>query len=294
MRLLILALVFIIICGSCDTPKKMQRAQPGSPERIVTLAPSVTEIVFAMGLGSRVAGVSDYTLYPPEALKKTRVGGLLNPDIERISALNPDIILATRSFQKADNPLRALSLPVHYLPERNLNDVFSAIDSVGRLCQAAAAADSLTRAIKDSLAHYHYKGRQTVSALLVLGRAEGAPARIGISGPGAYLDDILTWCGGRNAFFDLQSSYSVINREDILTRNPDVIIEFRADSTRKRLLKEWRQEPRLKAVKNGQVYIFNDTHYLIPGPRVWQLAGAMYRILQKARAGYFSNADFPD
>ncbi|RMH65508.1 MAG: hypothetical protein D6677_02365 [Calditrichaeota bacterium] len=259
------------------------------PQRIVTLAPSITEIAFALGLGKRIVGVSDYAEFPPEVRQKQRVGGLVNPNLEVIGALKPDIILATRSFRRENGAFEQLNWPVHYLPERSLSDLFAAIDSVGRLCAVPGSADSLSGLIRNSLEHYRFRGRDSLNVLLVLGRAQGAPAQIGISGPGAFINDLLEQCGGRNAFDDIPVTYSRISREDLLKRDPQVIIEFTADSsrqTKERLLGEWRLEPRLQAVRHHTAFIVEGGQYLIPGPRVAVLARRFSNLLREARAAY--------
>ncbi len=270
----------LILLSGCDRREPVQTET--TPRRIITLAPSITEMAFALGLGDRIVGVSDYARYPREALAKKRVGGLLNPNMEVISALRPDMILATTSFRRAGDNFRKLGLPVHYLPEKTISDLFAAIDSTGRLCAVPGRADSLKKLISDSLQRYRHHPDNPPAVMLVLGRAAGRPARIGVSGPGAFIDELLQWCGGKNVFADLGAGYSQINREDILKRDPDIIIEFTGDTsatTRQRLLREWALEPRLRAVKNGRVHIISGNAFMIPGPRVHVLAGELFRIL---------------
>lgn len=276
----ILGLILLLSgCGQRQTAKNSSQ-----PRRIITLAPSTTEIAFALGLGDRIVGVSDYARYPAEALDKKQVGGLLNPNMEVISALRPDLILATASFRRSGDNFRKLGLPVHYLPERTIGDLYAAIDSTGRLCGVPSRADSLKKLISDSLRRYRRHYANPPRVMLVLGRAQGRPAQIGVSGPGAFIDELLQWCGGKNVFADLGASYSQISREDLLKRDPDIIIEFTGDTSRttqQRLLREWQEEPHLKAVKNRHVVIISGSGFMIPGPRVYRLAGAMARALRQ-------------
>ncbi len=279
---LILILSTLLVISGCRRPEPA--GANGAPRRIITLAPSTTEIAFALGLGDRIVGVSDYARYPAEARSRKKVGGLLNPNMEVISALRPDMILATTSFRRAGDNFRTLALPVHYLPEKTISDLYAAIDSTGRLCAVPDRADSLIRLISDSLKRYRRRPVDPPEVMLVLGRAPGRPARIGVSGPGAFIDELLQWCGGKNVFADLGAGYSQINREDLLKRDPDIIIEFASDTsaaTRRRLLREWRMEPRLRAVQNRRVYIISGSGYMIPGPRLYILARKIFHLLNR-------------
>ncbi len=253
-------------------------------QRVISLAPSITEMVFALGGNSRLVGVSDFCSYPPEALKIEKVGGLFNPNIEKIMALKPDLILATNSYRDLPEKFKGINVKTVLLPEKTLTDVFTSIDSLGTLLGNKQAADSLHRAIGDSLEKYHWTDKAPrPKVMLVLGRDPGVARNIGVSGPGAFLDELLSWCGGINAFSDLKVSYSAISREALLARNPDIIIEFSpkaltSDQQRSNR-KQWQSFKRIKAYKNNQIFVIGGNDFLIPGPRVYRLARRFYYIL---------------
>jgi len=255
--------------------------------RVISLAPSITEMIFALGAGDKIVAVSDYCLFPPEAQKKEKVGGLFNPNLEKIMALKPDLILGTSSYGSLKEKLSAISAHVVLLPEKSIDDIFFGLDSLGVLLGKQRAADSLKTAIRDSLQKYRgdFPGRKP-RVMLVLGRDPGAARNVGVSGPGAFINELLDWCGAENAFSDLKVSYSTVGRESILVRDPDIIIEFRPSPlTKDQLLEnreQWKSFKQVSAYRDKRIYVIAGNNYLIPGPRVYRLAHRLYDILHAA------------
>lgn len=253
-------------------------------ERIVSLAPNITEILYALKLDDKVVAVSDYCTYPPQVRQKERVGGLFNPNLEKIAVLKPDLILATTSSQQLREKVSDMKIKVVLLPEKTINDIYFSIDSIAVLNGVQNRAKGLISAIKDSLAFYQVRNTpSSPTAILVLGRDAGTTNNIGISGPGTFITELWQNSGGRNAFPDMPGSFAQVNREDLLERNPNIIIEFKTgdrwDSLRtQRNKKEW-QNLDIDAVKKGNIYVINGISYLIPGPRIFLLAKAFHQII---------------
>jgi len=243
-------------------------------------------MVYAIGAEQKLAAVSDYCAWPPQAKEKESVGGLVNPNLEKITALRPDLILATHSYRGLENRFPDKSFRIVYLPESTMESVFVSLDSLGVLLGRKAAADSVVRSIKQEMSALRndLPEEKRVSAMLVLGRDGSELRRISVIGPGAYIDQMWRWVGGGNAFDDLPATFAQVNREDIMYRNPQAIIEFIGENQdAKTVVQGWQPlAQRVDAVKDDLVFALRGTHYLIPGPRMAQIASDFRNIVEAA------------
>lgn len=279
MKKFLVVLFFILSCS--QNVQKDEHAL-----RIISLAPNITEIIYALKGEAFLVGVSDFCNYPPEAKLKESVGGLLNPNLEKITALKPDLILATESYSDLLTRFESTTFKIILLPEKTVSDVFTSVDSIGVITGLNSNAKILHEAIKDSLDKYSKKDDEKVpNAILVLGRDAGSARNIGISGPGAFIDELWRFVGGKNTFADMSGSYVQLNKEYLLKRNPDIIIEFKANKnwTLDKIeanKKEWRDLSKLSAVQSGNIYIIPGNDYVIPGPRIYMLAKEYRQIIK--------------
>ncbi len=277
-----------LLFPSCDN--RVERSS--ETQRIISMAPNITEILFTLGLQDRIVAVSDFCTFPDEALEKESIGGLFNPNLEKITALKPDLILATESYQNLAEKLGKSDLKIVLLPEKTVEDIYFAIDSIGVLTNTSDKALSLVKSIKDSLEFYKAKpGQNRPSAILVLGRDTGTTRNIGISGPGAFVNELWEWSGGNNAFPDLAVSFAQVNREDLLMVDPEIIIEFKPNKNRgleqENLNKtEW-NNLKISAVKNSNIFVIQGARFLIPGPRMYLLAKKYRQIITKFQSQRF-------
>ncbi len=279
---------FLITVLSCNTA---QKAENQTTVRIVSLSPNITEIIYALGQEDKLIAVSDFCNYPPQARKKERIGGLLNPNLEKMAALNADLFIGTPAHLEISKKLEHLHLRSVILPNDRLQDIFTAIDSIGILLNCRQAADSLVHSIKDSLSFYKKKSVRTArrrSALLVIGREPGTTRKIMVAGPNTFLNEIWKLNGGRNAFPALSAKYTQISLEALLKNNPDLIIEFKFkekwDDKKNRINQlEWNTLRQLTAVRNRQIYVLNGDYTLIPGPRIYLLARDYYKIFRQIK-----------
>ncbi|MFO7995709.1 MAG: ABC transporter substrate-binding protein [Dehalococcoidia bacterium] len=194
----------------------------GIPERIISLAPSNTEILFALGLGDKVVGVTDWCDYPPEALEKEKVGAYDTPNIERIAALNPDLILAAHGLPlDIIDALENLELTVFGIKTTDLDDLLNDIRTVGNITGEEAAANVLTSEMESRIA-------------AVTDQTEGLEQRPKVFyivwhdplftvGSETFIHELIEKAGGVNIFGDL-SGYPVVSIEEVLPRDPEVII----------------------------------------------------------------------
>lgn len=253
------------------------------PDRIVSMAPSNTEILFALGAGPQVAGVTTYCNYPPEAAEKPNVGEFSRSSLESIVSLDPDLVLAAR-FNPMDvlEGLRRLDIPVFALAPSRLSDVLDTIEQIGRLSGHAAAADSLARTMRSRISRV----RRAVACvpdsarpLVLWGRLE---APMYTAGPGGYLNDLINLAGGRNIAADARVDWPQIGLETVVDRNPDVIIVSGGDANIGRDLKRlrntggWRE---VGAVIHGRIYNVDPDLLQRPGPRIVDGLEQLCRIL---------------
>jgi iron complex transport system substrate-binding protein len=261
------------------------RAQ-GEPRRIVSLVPATTEMLFAMGGGDRVVGVSDYDRFPPEVARIPRVGGLLDPNLERILALRPDLVIVYDTQTDFKRQLDRAAIPVFGYVHRGLADITETRRALGRRIGAAAAADAAAQRIEQQLAATRARvaGRARPKTLLVFGRDPGALRHIDASGGYGFLHDLLDLAGGADVLADLQRQSVQMSTEMVLARAPEVIIELhygtslpaaRADAERR----VWNALAAVPAVKNNRVYLLTGDEFVVPGPRIAIAADRFARTL---------------
>ncbi len=246
-----------------------------SPQRIVSMSPGITEILFALGVGDRVVGVTDFCNYPEATKSIAKIGGLLNPSYETLITLKPDLIVHQPDSHKVDNFVEKLGirgLPVSML---SLEQIFDTIQTIGAATGSDKKAGELIRQMKDEIQSYRTRlaGISTKSVLLVLGISNHSMRDIYGVGPNTYLDELLTIAGGENLLADSHSSYPKISKEFIIHKSPEVIIEVgptriltsEANISRKA---GWKKFSTIRAVKNNAIHFVASDYVLIPGPRL--------------------------
>lgn len=243
---------------------------PRDPQRILTLAPSVTEIAFALGLGDRIVGVGDYCRWPPEVESKPRLGGLFDPNLERIVRLEPDLAILLPSEGDLGEKLRRLGIDVLVVRNETLEDVEAAILDIARRCGVEAAGEKLLARLGQELKPLDLPGRPRV--LLSIGRQPGQLSQILVPGPGTFLHQLLERLGAANVFADAPLPYPQVGLEEIVGRRPEVIVELQSQevpvAVTEGLRRDWEVFPRLPAIRNGRIHVVAGDYVLIPGPRL--------------------------
>jgi len=258
------------------------------PRRIVSSAPSVTEMLFALGLGDRVVGVSTYCHYPPEVKKIAKIGTYLKPNLETILQLKPDLVIMQQTAVHSRQQFGSLRLNVLEVRHDTVGGIFESIEQIGAAAGVAEAARALNGSIRSQLRDVlqSVSGKKR-SLVFIVGRTPGALEGMIAVGKGSYLSEVMKIAGGRNIFADSLAAYPKISHEEILARNPDVVIDMgeMADTTavteeqKRAVVALWRRYPALKAVKEGRVYAVASDIFVVPGPRVVELAREFARIL---------------
>lgn len=264
-----------------DTGREL--ALPRPAERIVSLAPHVTELLFAAGAGAKVVGVVAYSDYPPAAAALPQVGGYTQIDLEAVAALKPDLVVAWSSGNRNANldKLLALGIPVFLNEPRRLDDVADSLEDMGRLAGTEAAAQRAAddfRARRDALAA-RYGQRPPVRMFYQI----WDKLLMTINGE-HLISDAIRLCGGENVFAGLGQLAPRIGVEAVLAANPEVIVASGMGQERPDWLDQWRNWPRLVASKADNLYFVPPELIQRHTPRLLDGAAQLCEHLENARA----------
>ena len=257
--------------AGCGGPK--ERATEFSGKRIVCASPAVAEIVFALGCGDRVVGVSEFTDWPPEAAAKPSIGGALSPNRERILALEPDLILAQGQSEALGAFAQARGIGFRTFPLDTLADLRAAISGFAEFLGVPARGRDLLEKMDADFAALPV--REPATVFIALGHVPGDLSGLMTSGPGTFLSEIVAQAGGSNVFADVQILWPKISQETLIRRKPALILDFQsvaADETRRAaLVADWER----LGFEAGQVRILEEDYLLKPGPRAPQAAARL-------------------
>ena len=241
------------------------------PQRIISLSPSNTEVLFALGLEEKVVGVTDFCDYPPEASRKQKIGGFFNPDIEKIVGLSPDLILAMGVHRNIIPKLERRGLTVVALAPKSLDDVLQDITLVGKLTGTDKEASRLVSDMRSRMDKVVNKTKNLPQdrKLRVFYLTWHDP--LWTVGPGTLEDEIIQKAGGMNIAHDVKGHH-VIDLEAVIDRNPQVIIASTGHGAAENLPYEWAStELRLRnseARKSNRIYRIDANLITRPGPRI--------------------------
>ena len=256
-----------------------------SPQRIVSLSPNTTEILYGVGAFPQVVAVSQFCSYPPAALKLPRVGGWQTSDAEKIVGLRPDLVVLTRAqIPFIADKLQAFSLPTLPVPSDTLQDVFTAIQEIGAGTGHSSQASVLIAQTKASLAQLHRKASSlsTRTVLLVVSRTPGELTEMYVATQGSFLVELLHFAGGQSVAPSAPAGYLKLSKEALLSLNPEVIIDL-VHTGGSRLGEHssevWNDLPELQAVRNKRVYELDDPSLVHPSQFVSHTAEVFARLL---------------
>ncbi len=285
-----LSLALILVAGPASDQERMIKDDLGfphalgsSPQRIVSLAPNITEILFALGLEEEVMGVTRYCNYPDQARTKEKIGGMVNPDLEKIISLQPDLVIAFRGNPlQLIHRLKDLQLPVFVLEQgTSLESVFSLIGKIGLITHrenpAAALIDSLRKdlyRIQACLANVERLPKVYVN---IHGKG------LWTCGKNSFLNDLVVKAKGLNIAGETPRSWLAYNREELIHQNPELIIVITRSKKDFSEIKEWfTREAHLEsiqAVQKESIHFFNEDLITRPGPRIFRALEQLSRIL---------------
>ncbi|MGD9902645.1 MAG: ABC transporter substrate-binding protein [Vicinamibacterales bacterium] len=260
-----------------------------APRRIVSLVPALTEMLFAIGAGPQVVAVSSFDTHPPAVTRLPKVGALLDPDVERVLSLSPDLVAVYGSQVDLKRQLARASIPVFDYRHAGLADVFTTLRALGARTGHAARADQVASGLEARIdaVRRRVAPRPRPRVLLVFGRETGALRNVYASGGRGFLHDMLTAAGGVNVFADVRQESVQATTEVMLTRAPDVILELReradwtaADTAAAKAA--WARLASVPAVQAGRVLVLAGEGLVVPGPRV---ADAVERLADALHPG---------
>jgi iron complex transport system substrate-binding protein len=251
-------------------------------QRIVSLAPHITEQLFAIGAGSKIVAASEYSDYPPEAAALPRVSNSGTVNLEAVIALRPDLVIAWRleAITPALKRLESLGLTVFYDEPHRLEQIAEMIEALGELTGRAGQAGALAASLRKELARLEakYRGRRPVSLFYQI-----ADHPLMTLNGQHFVSDAIRLCGGRNIFANARIIAPVVNLEAVLAADPEAIVTARpnpGDTTWQAL---WRRFPALRAVQQGNLFAvpMNEMHR--HGPRALGAAAELCEKLDQAR-----------
>ena len=276
-----------------------------APNRIVSLAPSITEMLYALGLGPRVVGDTTFCTYPAQARAKPKVGTFLQPDYERILSLRPDLVLVIKNPIGVTQKLRSLGLHAEEVDQDKVADILASLERIGTLTGKQAEASRLAGSLRAQLDEVHRAAAALPrrGTLFLVGRSTGTLQGMVGAGPGSFIDELLQIAGASNSLAGAPMQYPNVSLEQILTRDPEVILDMgdyahaegRPGQPEAQILALWAAYPGLRAVRNHQVKVISSDVLVRPGPRMAEAARDLLALIHpetiqtepqsKARAG---------
>jgi iron complex transport system substrate-binding protein len=313
--IILILFIFQISCSDPRVPPPSASPEPvegrprvetelAQPTRIVSLAPSITEVLFKLGLGDRVAGVTRYCDYPPEAEDKPKVGGYFDVNYEMLLSLESDLVILLVEHQDALVRLEELSIRTLAVNHSRVTGILDSITTIAERSGVHDKGAALRRdlenriqEVQDGLFSMSPRPRVPVSdsspprILVAVGRLmdKGSGGDIFISGRDGFYDDLITLAGGVNAYREETLKFPAISNEGLVRLDPDVILEMvpdlAGDTDRESLMALWHAKFGIRAVREGRVHILGEDYVVIPGPRFVDLLEDMAVIINKESGG---------
>jgi iron complex transport system substrate-binding protein len=241
---------------------------PAPPVRIVSLVPSVTETMFAIGAQDRLVGVTDFCDYPAEARRKPSVGGMISPSLEDIVALEPDLVVATTAGNRHEtfDQLARLKIPVYLVNPTTVSDVLDLVVRLGRLTDRAESADRVAARLRERIRGVSARvaGRPRPRVLYVLW-----PDPLIVPGRGALVSELIALAGGDSVTVDGGPGYPRYSVEAALARHPEVLLIASHDATQSPLVRsKWERFTQVPAVNAGRLHTVDGNLMHRYGPRM--------------------------
>jgi iron complex transport system substrate-binding protein len=239
-------------------------AAPAPPQRIVSVSPAVTEMLYGIGAFDRVVAVTDYCLYPPEAKALPKVGGWATPSVEKVASFRPDlVVLSDAQAPFLEMPLMQLGIPTAIARSQTLQDAFTAIATLGKATGNVRQAERLAAQTKAALDTVGKRAAHLPrpSVLCVVDRTPGTLRDLYGVTEGSFLAELIAVAGGKAAGAATRLGYAKISQEALLTMNPDVILDIMPASQNNggpHPEAAWRDLPEINAVRHGRVYVVRE------------------------------------
>jgi len=254
-------------------------AEAPSPQRVVSLAPSVTETVFALGFGSRLVGVTTYCDYPAEALRLPKIGGFINPSVEAIVEKRPDLVIGVKdsSHPVKTKEIEILGIRVVLISVTSLDEILNSFRSIARLLGNPQAGERLAQKVTRQLEAVKQRAAPAPRRSTLL--AVGVRPLVAVGGRN-FIDELINLAGGENIAGNAAQPWLNLPDEYVVAKAPQVIIQAGMGSERAAAMRYWRDLKSIPAVKDGRVYSYPSDKILRPGPRVGEGLEEIARLIQ--------------
>lgn len=279
-------LIVVVVLVALVSPAHAQTSR-----RIVSLVPNVTEMLFAIGAGPQVVGVSSYDDFPPDTKTLPRVGALLDPDTERILALRPDLVITYGSQAEAESQfvragIRVFAYRHGGAENAGIDNVLQTMRELGRMTGHLSEAERVTRDVRGQLdaVRARVRGRSRPRTMLVIGRDAGTLRGVYVAGGVGFLHELLDIAGGNDVFADVKRESVQPSNETMIARAPEVILELHSGdqppaATVARERAAWNLLASVPAVRNNRVHLMYGGFLMSSGPRIALAAEALARVL---------------
>ena len=291
-RTTLIAAILLVFSASLLAHRALDESQqpktPGQCQRIASMAPSITETLYSLGLGDRVVGVTRFCDYPPEVRAKPRIGGYYDPNFEAAVAVKPDVVIMLEEHEQSLPGFKKLNLGTMVVSHQTVDGIIDSFRAIGRACGKEALGRQMAEEYEARLHRIHEKtrGLSRPRVLVALDRTfgRGHLADVFVAGVDGYFDRMIELAGGQNAYQQRGVRNPVVSPEGIVWLNPDIIVdivrkEMLEQSSREAIVADWNELTQVEAVKNRRVLIFDQDYAWIPGPRFVQLVEDLARAL---------------
>jgi len=259
-----LMMLLSLCCCSAPKPKA-----PFAPQRIISVVPNVTEMLFAFGLGDKVIAVGDYDQFPPEVAAKQRIGGLLNPNLEKIIELRPDLVITYGTQDVLRDRLQSVGIAMYPFIHGNVEHTLQFMLDLGHAVRADARAGQVVQEIRNTFDRVRAKAPPVrPKVLLVHNRGAGMLGSFYSVGSQAFQHDLIEIAGGQNLFGDIDRETIQPTLEEVIRRKPDIIIETLSSIRNDREIAQRKKDWETLGLARGRVYIESENYLLVPGPRL--------------------------
>jgi len=260
-------------------------AAADGPQRIVSLSPDLTEMLYGVGALNRIVGVSDYETYPPEAMKLPKLGGLLNPNLEKLLAMRPDlVILNDGQAPFLEEKLKDLSLRTLRVSNKSLPEVYASIATIGKATGNEAQGNKLAASTREGVESVRRKTVKLpkVRVVLIIDRTPGTLRDLYVATGGSFMAELVEAAGGQLLVEPTKRGYAKLSKEAILALNPDVILDLIHGAKSKLAgdpMEAWQTMPELKAVRSHRVYGVMDDYVPHASQRIVQTAALFAKLI---------------
>jgi iron complex transport system substrate-binding protein len=255
------------------------------PQRIVSVSPNVTEMLYGIGAFGQVVGISDYCTYPPEVNKLPSIGGWHNPSLEKLAALHPDLVISDDGQAPfIEKNIEALGFRFLVIPNHTVSDVYRGMTDLGSATRHEEQAAKLIAQTREGLRRVSQKtaGRPLPSVILIVNRTPGTLRDLYAATEGGFLAELVGIAGGRIAAPKELDGYGKLSKEDLLAINPDIILDFIHGSESRfagNPVEAWKEMPELKAVRKGRVRGVNEDYVPHASQRMVRTAELFARLI---------------